>query len=735
MVRRSLLQAAVVLLVVLTLSAVAVGSVGAGSGQAVGVLQTDGAQTDDAQTDGAQTDGAQMDDAQTAAEQRQSHENPAEATESEEEGIEAHLESILSDRLADATDDATDGDYDEARELLAAPFDSRLDQYAEVAGDDRATLYEDTRSDLQEFIDASEQFDDRQDAYREARQDGDTDQADELRDLLEDDATALAEDGDELISSYQTLENEAGIDHSEEIEQVESRQQAADRFVSRTEGAGLVTTVLLVETDRTTIRFDEPARINGQLRTADGMPVADREITVAVEGRTYSVETDSAGQFEITHRPVESVGETTLAVEYRPEETSEYRATQREIPVTIEQVDAAVQIEPNESAASFERNLTTEGTVVAGDLNQPVSELPVGLFLDGEQLATTDTNETGAFSFSTVIPRSVDSGTAEIEVRTVESDGAISMARETSEVRIEPVSTHLTIETAIDERTAEGDPETADITGRLETADGQPIPDAAVDLMVAGETVETVTTADDGTFDGTITVPNADTTTVGASFSADGGHLEPTTETVTVESTEAIEEGQPAAPHQDAEPATQPALFGLLTRELLLAAGSLLALFGLVGLWWVRRDGSIAAESSGVEGALAESTAPGSTGSAAADSSKPTPASSRELRSAAKQQLDAGAYDHAVVLAYAAVRRRFGSVLETPDAVTHRELARSYTASEADHDHREAFEGLTKQYETVRYAADPVDEPTAVGAVSAAEQILDELEQPDHDSR
>jgi len=722
MVRRLLLQAAVVLLVVLTLSAVAVGSVGASSGQAVGVLQTD-----DTQTDGAQTN----------TEQRQSHENPAEATESEEEGIETHLESILSDRLADATDDATDGDYDEARELLAAPYDSRLDQYAEVAGDDRATLYEDARSDLQEFIDASEQFDDRQEVYREARQDGDSEQADELRDQLEDDATALSEDGDELISSYQTLEDETGTDHSEEIEQVESRQQAAAGFVSRTEGAGVVTTVLLVETDRTTIRFDEPARINGQLRTTDGMPVADREIIVAVEGRPYSVETDSAGQFEITHRPVESVGETTLEIEYRPEETSEYRATQREIPVTIEQVDATVQIEPNESAASFERNLTTEGTVVAGDLNQPVSELPVGLFLDGEQLATTDTNETGAFSFSTAIPRSVDSGTAEIEVRTVESDGAISSASETSEVRIEPVSTRLSVETAINERTAEGDPEAADVTGRLETADGRPIPDTAVDLTVGGETVETVTTADDGTFDATITVPDADpsTATIGASFSADGGHLEPTTETVTLGSGGSIEEGQPAASHQDAESATQPALFGLPTRELFLVAGSLLALFGLVGLWWVRRDGSIPAESSGVERALAESAAPNSKGSAASDSSKPTPASSRELRSVAKQELDAGAYDHAVVLAYAAVRRRLGGVLGTPDAVTHRELARLYAASETDHDHREAFEGLTDQYETVRYAADPVDEPTAVGAVSTAERILDDLEQPDHDSR
>ena len=708
MVRRSLLQAVVVLLVVVTLSTAAVGSVGAASGGGSGLLQTD-----DAQVDGVQAQSTPP-----------SHENPDEATESDE-GIETHLESMLSDRLADATDDTVDGDHDDARDALGEGYDDRLDQYAGVAGNSRADQYDDARSDLQEFIDTNERFDDRHEAYREAREDGDTGRADELRAGLQDDATDIEASGDELNSAYRTLESETGIDHSEEIELIERRQQAVDGFVSRTEGAGQVNTVLLVETDRTTISFDQPARINGQLLTATGEPVADRDITVAVEGRPYSVETNVAGQFEISHRPVESVGETTLDIEYLPDETAEYRAAQREVPVTIEPVDATVRIESTESAASFERDMATEGTVVAGDLNQPAPAVPVGLFVDGEELATTDTNETGEFSFSTPINRSVDSGTTNIEVRTLEPDGAIGSASETAQVRIEPVSTRLSVETATDGTTAESAPEAVDVRGQLETADGEPVPDAAVDLMVDGETSETVTTADDGTFEGTLSLPEADASrvTIGASFSVDDGHLEPTTETLTVDTSDDAAEGiQPAPTQQDAEPA---ALGGSI-RELLFVGGGMLALFGLVGLWWVRRAGGSSEPAGG--GALAASTEPEST----ATEPESTPASS-ELWSLADRQLDAGAYDHAVVLAYAAVRRRLGATLGTPDAVTHRELAGSYAAGEGDHDHREGLEQLTGQYERVRYAADSVDESAAARAVSTAEQLLDEIEQADHD--
>jgi len=706
MIRRSLLQPTAVFFTVVMLCIVAVGSVGAAPGQPAGVLQTDNAQTD--------------------GEQTQSHENPAEATEpDDDEGIESHLESILSDHLADSLDDAVDGDYEDARAALDEAYDDRLDQYADAAGDSQATQYDDARNRQDEFIDATEQFDERHEAYREARQDGDNERADELRDQLEDDATELSESGDELVSAYRTLETETAIDHSEEIALIERRQQAVDQFVSRTEGAGQVNTMLLVETDRTTVSFDAPARINGQLQTADGEPIADQNVTVAVEDRPYSVETDSAGQFEIVHSPIESVGETTLDIEYRPAETSEYRATQREIPVTIEPVDATVQLEQTESAASFETDLTTEGTVTAGSFNQPAADLPVGLFVDGEELATTETNETGEFSFSTAVPRSVDSGTAEIEVQTLETNGAINSASETTQVQIEPVPTRLAIETALDETGPDTSPEELDLTGQLETADGEPIPNATVDLTVDDETVETVTTADDGTFEETLTLPEAvdGSVTVGASFGA-VGHLEPTTETVTLDVSADADAGiQPAPTQQDAEPAA----LGVPIRELLLAAGSMLALFGLVGLWWVRRGGTVSPGADD-EVALAGSTP---TESTAAESPKTTPASSSKLRSLAEQQLDAGRYNHAVVLAYAAVRRQLGAVLGTPDGVTHRELARSYAPSE--NDHRDALEKLTQQYERVRYAADPVDEPTAVRAVSTAERILDDLEQTDHD--
>ena len=716
MARQALLRTAVVLLAVILLATAAAGGVDA-AGQPVDGLQTAGIQTADNQSSG--------------ADRTPLHENPDEATE-DDEGMEEHLESVLADRLADATDDTVDGDHEDARELLDEAYDDQLDEYAEVAGDERAEAYDDAQSDLQTFIDTNERFDDRREAYREAREDGEVERADELQAGLQDDANDIDESSDELISSYRRLDELTGIDHSEEIEQIENRQQAVDGFVSETDGAGERTTVLLVENERSAISFDEPARINGQLLTADGEPVADREITVAVEGRPYSVETDSAGQFEISHRPVESVGETTLDIAYQPAETSEYRAAQREIPVQIEPVDATVQIESTESA-SFERELSTEGRVVAGSQNQPAADVPVGLFLDGEELETTDTDEDGEFSVSTAIPRSVDSGTAEIEVRTLEADGAIDSASETGEIRIEPVSTSLSVETDTEATTGED----ATIDGQLETADGQPVADATVDLAVDGEPVETVSTDDDGAFEATLALPEADDDSVTITASADTGdsHLQPSTETITLEGSADADVGvEPSPPQQESEPST----LGAVTRELLFVGGSLLALFGLVGLWWVRRT-AVSPETATGE-PLAESTASESTASepaesAGAESPASTPARSSQLQSLAEQQLAAGTYDHAVVLAYAAVRRRLGSVLRIPDSVTHRELAHSYAAAVDDHDQREPVETVTREYERVRYAADSVDESAAARAVSTAEQLLDEIEQPDHDGR
>ena len=697
MVCRLSLRAAIVVLVVVATCTVAVG--GAVSGQPV-VLQTD-------------------DPVETPP-----HENPGEATEPDEsEGIESHLESLLADRLAESTDETTDGDYDDARAALDERYDDTLDRYAEVAGESDAELYRDARDRHTEFSDTNERVDELREAYGEARERGNDDEAEQLREALEDESTELTEGGDDLISSYRDLEAHTDTDHSEEIEQIETRQGTVEQFLTQTEDAGQINTLLLVETDRTNISFDSPARISGQLVTADGDPVADQAISIVAGGQSYSVETDEAGQFEFVHRPVESLGETTLDVEFRPNETSEYRATQREIPVTVEQVDADIQLASFESAASYDADLTTEGTVVADGLDRPVPGVSLAVLVDGQQLETVDTDERGEFSVDTPIPRSTDSGTADIEVRTVETDQAISSASETGQVQIESVETHVELDT----ETEAADADEVPISGSLETAAGRPIRASTVDLTVDGETVETVDTNLEGAFEETVTLPDAadnSTVTLGATYNGEG-HLQPTTETVEIRSQPAgadVSSGtQPSAVQDDTELSTTEAL----PRGLLFAGGGLLALFGLVGVWWMRRNGAAA-----VDDAVDGPNPPSGVGGSAA--TEPTPANSRKLYAVAEQQLAADAYDSAVVLAYASVRRQLARLLGLSAGVTHRELARTYAA--ADREDSEAIKQLTQQYERVRYAADGVDESTAVRAVAAAERLLTETDSSESES-
>jgi hypothetical protein len=687
----------VVVLVVVIVFAIPIGFVGATTGQPSGVLQAD----DD------------VNQSSTPS----SHQNPSETTEPEEsQGVEEHLEEILSNRLEDSTEDATEADYQTARRTLGGDYNQKVGRYTEVAGESQAELYLEAREQHYQFIASNERFDELQAAYREARRDGNDRRASELRDQMQQEATTISESGNGLISSYRTLEERTGANRSEAIRLIEARQTEVDQFVTQTEGAGSVNTTLLISTDRTNISFDEPARINGKLETASGAPIANQNVSIVVEDQLYRVQTDSAGQFDLVHRPVDSLGAATLDIQYLPNETSEYRVTRREIPVNVSRVDSAIRIEPPTSAASFETNLTTAGVVVAGSQNRPVPDVPVALFVDNQRLDTADTNETGRFVFSTAIPRSTNSGEARIEVRMVDANQSIAPSSNTTRVQIEPVTTTVALQTDTNETNSRS----VAVSGVLETASGKPIPNSTVDLTVNGNTVDTVSTTQNGTFERTLTLSEDaenSTATIGATFSGEGTHLRPTTETIDLQPSgnETLEGLQPSPPQNDDG---ELSLLPFSTRDLLFIGGGMLTLFGLVGFWWVRRDGTATPERSTVDDSV---------------STESTPESSHTLFSVAEQQLAANAYENAVVLAYVAVRRQLGQFLGVPDAATHRELSRSYAATERDHS--EELERITQHYERVRYASEAVDEPTAARAVSAAEQILDETDQSENEPR
>ena len=689
MVRWSQFQAQIrVLLVVMILVTASPGFVGAAGAQSDGVLQTDG------------------DPSRSPSD---SHQNPAEASQPEEyQGVQGHLEGLLSDRLEDATEDATaDSDYDEARRTLSGEYDEQLDRYEEAAGDSQANLFVAARDQQYQFIDSNERFDELREAYGEARRDGNDRRASDIRNALQEAATSISESGDGLIRSYRELDDRTDGDRSEQIRLIEARQTAVDQFITQTENAGSVETTLLVSTDRTNVSFDEPARISGRLETASSGPLADQNVSILVEDQVYTVRTDSAGQFDIVHRPVDSIGVSTLDVRYLPNATSEYRAASREVPVTVAQVGSDVRIDPPTAAASFDTNLTTEGTVVAGTRERPVPEVPVALFVDAQRLETIDTNETGQFSFSTAIPQSTPSGETTVEVRTVESNQSIAPSSDTVRVQVEPVSTSM----ALRAEPNETDSRSVTVAGSLETAGGRPIPNATVDLAVDDETVGSVMTTQNGTFEQPVIVSEDaqnSTVAIGATFGG-SGHLRPTTERVDLQPSTGSPEGiEPGASQPDAELS----LLALPVSDLLLVSGGMLALFGLLGFWWVRRGGTEPPTDSSADDSLPVES---------------TRESSRTLFSLAEQQLESNAYEAAIVVAYVAVRRRLGQLFGLPDGVTHRELSQLYADTEREQE--ETMEDIARAYERARYTTDAVDESAAARTLSAAEAILDEADQ------
>lgn len=696
MVRWSHFQTQIrVLLVVVILLIGSVGSVGATETVSSGILQTDENPTQSPPD---------------------SHQNPAEASQPDEyQGVQGHLEGLLSDRLEDATGDAVeDGDYEEARRTLGGEYDEQLDRYTEAAGDSQAELFVETRDQQYQFIDSNERFDQLQEAYREARREGNDRRARDIRDALQEEAASISERGEDLSSSYREIEERTGGDRSEEIRLIEARQTEVDQFITQTETAGSVETRLLVSADRTNISFDEPAGIDGQLETASSDPVATQNVSILVEDQLYTVRTDSTGRFDLVHRPVDSLGVSTLDVAFVPNATSQYQGASGELPVTVSQIDSDVRIDPPTSAASFDTNLTTEGAVVAGIEDRPVPEVPVALFVDDQRLETIDTNETGQFSFSTAIPQSTTSQETTVEVRTVGTNQSISPSSGSTRVQVAPVETNMTLRTIQDE----ADSQSVTVAGSLETEGGRPVPNATVDLTVDGETVDSAMTTQNGTFEGPLTLSedvNNSTATLGATFSGSGTHLQPTTETVDLRpSGGGSERLQPQSPQPDAELS----LLALSVSELLLVGVGMVVLFGLLGFWWMRRGRTEPLTDSSVD----EST-----------STESTRQSSRSLFSVAEQQLESKAYEAAIVVAYVAVRRRLGQLFGLPDGVTHRELSQLY--ADTEHEQGETINDITQAYERARYTTDTVDESVAARALSAAEEILDEVDQSETETR
>ncbi|MCL9818287.1 hypothetical protein [Natronocalculus amylovorans] len=630
------------------------------------------------------------------------HENPDEVSEQgDSERLQLHLESILSERLSESTASVDDRDYEQANISLGSEYDEILENYRNVADEDSVEMYATAQEAHQEFTDADGNFESIRIEYEQARQEGDDQRARALAGELEEEATRILDSGDALINSYDEIQSNTNDDYETEIETIEARQEAAEAYVERFNEAEFVDTQLDLSAEGTEASFDDPLTISGQLLTDSGEAIDDRTITLAVGQRLYTVETDNTGQFELAYRPVHlSTDETTLNVQYRPDSSSSFGATNETVPITVTPVDSTVVIDEYSTSASFGDNVTAIGTVVAGENDRSVSEVEVSLLVDDQRLETVQTDDDGRFSFSAPVPRSIGDGETAIIVRIENQNRAVATSNDSVTTLIESTETALTVQAELTDESAEQ----ISIRGSLETDAGVPIDNETVSLDIDGEEVDSVETDENGILDHTITVPDteADSVTIESTFDGSESNLESSNNERTVR-----------IPRDEAAPSLLP--FDM--RDILLVSGGTITLFGIATAWLIRRDPVSDDERFDIVGT-----------SLSSDPQVAQEVSQKLLRSA-NERVDAGAYEEAIILSYAAVRRRLGHRPEITDASTHWELYNSYV--ESGFDQSSELAEIVQQYERVTFASEQADEVRATQAIEAAERVLKSIDQLD----
>jgi len=623
------------------------------------------------------------------------HRNPDNYSEDGDlNSVEGWLSDRLSTQLGESAIQLSEGEYELAKDYVDEEYRERLGQYVDVAGETDGESQEDEFEEAGEkqsrLSDTVQEYRETKDEYEAAREAGDEERARERARELETLANEIESLGGSVRESYDKIENQTNSDLSEADTAVENVTQTIQTEQAAVREQSFEKTELTLTAERETISFLDPLVAAGELRTADGTPIANEEIRLDVGNHTKWVTTDSAGAFALEYRPIdEQLSTNELAVQYVPKTQSVYLGDETNVSVSIEQTEPTVSLSEVSREVSY-----NDEAAVAGELavdGTPVDGVTLAVVLEGEQIGTTTVTD-GEFSGMGTVPASVPDGEAELGVRLPFDDQALAATTNTTTVTVRETESKLSIEGE-----STGNQEIT-VNGTLSTVGSDGVAGEIVQIRVDGTVVSTVTTEEGGAFGETVSVPDSvsgNDVTVTAIYEGRGSNLAPTTAEVAITIGEA---------------GTQ------LPTSIMLAGGFLVLIIAGLGLWWYRRS---AAESpSGSQAGDRRSTDETTT---AEESSAPSPDTVTPLLERAHEQLTSGRPDDAARTSYAAVRQALEAQIDKQGALTHWEFYRTYRSEDAPD--AELLHDITQGYEHAAFGRDSVSIDEASGILERARQL------------
>ena len=648
------------------------------------------------------------------------HQNPDEYDdEGDRDSLSNFLSDELSSRLGESSTAISERNYEHARAVLGEEYDERLEQYvaleegaetdsgdggdsqadgenrSDESQDERANhTYADVASTQSEFVELIEEYDELEQEYGQAYDDGDIDTArTTARDL-----STLADEIDsttaELVELYTTLEAETDREISDERAAIEETNDEIQRTQADIEDDVFVETALEVTTADKAGSFLDPLELTGWLEADDGSVEQGDRIAIEIEDDVYHPTLDHDGSFELTHRPVDiPPSADSLTVSYAPSTNSTHLGSETTVPVAIERTTPEIEIDQHTSQVAFGESSTVNGTITAGDIG--IDDRTLAVRLGGESIGEISSHD-GAFDDSLTVPASVPAGDVDLEVVYDDDDSSFEATTQTESVTVEETPTDLDIE-------ADPSEETIEVTGSLETAAGEPVPDQSVELFRENESVTTVSTNNDGEFTATVSMPSTATDEFAISALFDGA--ESNLETAETETTVSVASSGSAIPS---------------SLWIGIGAGGLLVIIATGYIWYRRRrvgDGAVQVpthQSSENEFEPAQTVRKETTTTASAQLTWSSKALEKEDT------------DDAVEAAYLAVRRELGGAFEDNAQLTHWEFYRRFQAQAGDERVSSTLQELTALYERAAFAVERCSIDDAELALERAREVVGE---------
>jgi hypothetical protein len=345
------------------------------------------------------------------------------------------------------------------------------------------------------------------------------------------------------------------------------------------------------------------------------------------------------------------------------------------------------------------------------------------------RLGTTQTGPDGRFTLATPLPQDARRGEQPVRVALVAPDRALASAAAATNVSVQTTPTRI----RLDEVTTSGSELL--LGGTLSTGAGVPLSDQQVEIRLDGSVVETVRTADDGTFEAALTLPERDesrsTVRVGAGFDAPTTNLGPSRSAASVVTlpeprTEAAAE-LPVITRLREALGLGETLVVLPVVDLGLSPGLVAGAVALVvlavGLLFVARrrqagPTTVAGRRHIADLSTAGLTVAGRPDPTDVEDTTPAPVYLQAAREALAESNPRLATEYA----YVAVRRHLSADRALPVRVTHREFLRA--VRDGEYEAADVVDTLTAAYERAAFSPRGVSAADAEQAVTAAERVL-----------